>query len=91
MLRQARSERRTATIRTSRTAVSSEKIATAGGIGYAHTDAGQQIFRFAGSGWTAQLRCLAWNANQATYRFEFTNWHTHNGMLQKLRTKQSIF
>jgi hypothetical protein len=42
----------------------------------------QQIFKFAGNGWAAQLHRLSENTAQVTYRFEFTNWKTHNGMPQ---------
>lgn len=42
----------------------------------------QQIFQFKGSSWTAQLRRLKEDRNQTLYRFEFTNWKTHNGMAQ---------
>lgn len=40
----------------------------------------RQLFRFNGSAWTAQLHKLSENDTQAVYRFEFTNWKTHNGM-----------
>lgn len=40
----------------------------------------RQLFKFTGSGWTAQLHKLSDNGTQVVYRFEFTSWKTHNGM-----------
>ena len=42
----------------------------------------QQLFKFTGSTWSAQLHKLRDNGTQVVYRFEFTNWKTHNGMPQ---------
>ena len=42
----------------------------------------QQLFKFTGSTWSAQLHRLSDNGVQVVYRFEFTNWKTHNGMPQ---------
>lgn len=42
----------------------------------------QQLFKFTGNGWAAQLHKLSDNGAQVVYRFEFTNWKTHNGMPQ---------
>ena len=42
----------------------------------------QQLFKFTGSTWSAQLHKLSDNDTQVVYRFEFTNWKTHNGMPQ---------
>lgn len=42
----------------------------------------QQLFKFTGSNWSAQLHRLSNNGAQVVYRFEFTNWKTHNGMPQ---------
>ncbi len=40
----------------------------------------QQLFKFSGSTWSAQLHKIDDTGSQVTYRFEFTNWKTHNGM-----------
>lgn len=40
----------------------------------------QQLFKFTGSTWSAQLHKLRDNGTQVVYRFEFTSWKTHNGM-----------
>ena len=42
----------------------------------------QQLFKFTGSTWSAQLHKLRDNGTQVVYRFEFTNWKTQNGMPQ---------
>ena len=42
----------------------------------------RQIFKFTGNGWTAQLYRQSDDGAQSVYRFEFTNWKTHNGMPQ---------
>ena len=42
----------------------------------------QQLFKFTGSTWSAQLHKLRDNGTQVVYRFEFINWKTHNGMPQ---------
>ena len=42
----------------------------------------QQVFQFTGQTWGAQLRRLADEDGRAVYRFQFTNWKTHNGMAQ---------
>ncbi|MDY2872444.1 MAG: hypothetical protein SOT57_07910 [Eubacteriales bacterium] len=40
----------------------------------------QQLFKFTGSTWSAQLHKLRDNGTQVVYRFEFTSWKTRNGM-----------
>ena len=40
----------------------------------------RQLFKFTGSTWAAQLHKLSEDGTQVVYRFEFTNWKTHNGM-----------
>lgn len=42
----------------------------------------QQMFKFTGNGWAAQLRRISGDAYRVTYRFEFTNWKMLNGMPQ---------
>ena len=40
----------------------------------------QQLFKFTGTTWAAQLHKLNDVGAQVVYRFEFTGWKTHNGM-----------
>lgn len=40
----------------------------------------QQLFKFSGSTWTAQLRKLSDDGTHMVYSFKFTSWKTHNGM-----------
>lgn len=42
----------------------------------------QQIFKFTGATWGAKLFRLNADEEQMCYRFEFTNWKTHNGTPQ---------
>lgn len=42
----------------------------------------QQLFKFTGITWSAQLHKLRDNGTQVVYRFEFTNWKTQNGTPQ---------
>ncbi len=41
-----------------------------------------QQFRFTGTRWKARLFRLPDEGGQAVYRFEFTEWKTHNGMAE---------
>lgn len=50
----------------------------------------QQLFKFTGNGWNAQLHRLEDNGTQVVYRFEFTHWKTHNGMAQDMMNMNKL-
>ena len=73
------------------TAVTPEKVTEAvKALDYKDLGAGmqgssqQQAFKFNGYSWNAQLFLVSGDENQAVYRFEFTNWKTHNGSVQNV-------